>query len=191
MLRANTNPQARLSQAWRARRRLCLADLLATPTLLPSAATALELSEDRESSGEGRSTCQCLAVVLDICARRAWSAVQVRCSACFAHVYTVHFACHELLRLKHCWVGDLIARFVLCVRMKIDDWLQECWQNSKRVQSLSALLSAIYQEELFSRDWEEGCPADLRCRRRGSDARTCACPTSIHSRVCDVLYGKT
>ena len=56
--------------------------------------------------------------------------------------------------------------------------LQECWQKSKRMQLLSALLSAIFQGELFNRDWEEGCPPDARCRHCGSDACAHACPTS-------------
>ena len=71
--------------------RLCLADLLATPEALPAA--ALELSEARDSGCEGRSVCQCLAVVLDVCAREAWSSVQVRRCAWYAHVCTVHFSC--------------------------------------------------------------------------------------------------
>ena len=48
--------------------------------------------------------------------------------------------------------------------------LQECWQNSKRMQLLSDLLSAIFPGELFSRDWEEGCAADARYDGRAAAA---------------------
>ena len=159
----------------RACRRLCLADLLATPEALLAA--ALELSEDRDSGCEGRSTCHCLAVVLDICAKEVWSAVQVRRCACYAHVRTVQFACHQGTCIQS--TASLLTRLPALGFRHIAYRLQECWQKSRRMKVLSALLSAIFQGELFSRDWEEGCAADARCRHRGSDACAHACPTSI------------
>lgn len=66
----------------------------------------------------------------------------------------------EMQRCRHRCV---ICPFIVCCRRTACGGVQDCQQNSRRLGLLSALLSAIFQRNLFSRSWECGNTADNRC----------------------------
>ena len=161
--------------AWR---RLALAHLIAEPELLPAAATAMTPLSDREADLKLAGRDHCLASVIGASADAAWSAIQVCLSLTFTKGSAQHSARLLLGRSQAQYNGCLRRRHSrkLCFAtshpdgmqsmqqtdVSADAQVQDCQQNSKRLPLLSALLSAIFQRELFGISWESSSTTDDR-----------------------------
>lgn len=168
--------------------RLSLAAMLDHPEYLTAEAVPLEPLSQGELFRQGPSPNQCLVPILARAAQAAWAAVQVRirapCPLAVSGKAVISLPVFDMfgpetfrgLSIYH--IGSLhttsassplhfemhiVCPFVVCGRRTACGGVQDCQQNSRRLGLLSALLSAIFQRNLFSSSWECGNTADTRC----------------------------